>query len=166
MKYRNWSLIVIFSFLAVASQSQIDDATRQLSHDIFKQLIEINTTDSVGNVSTAAEAMAQRFREAGFPESDLQLLGPNDRKKNLVVRLHGSGQHKPVLLLGHLDVVEARREDWTTDPFQFVEKDGYYYGRGTQDMKDGDAILVTTLIRFKKEGYVPDRDIILALDRG
>ena len=145
------------------SQAQVDDATRQLSHDIFKQLIEINTTDSVGNVSTAAEAMAQRFRDAGFSESDLHILGPNDRKKNLVVRFHGSGKHKPVLLIGHLDVVEARREDWTTDPFQFVEKDGYYYGRGTQDMKDGDAIMVTTLIRFKKEGYVPDRDIILAL---
>jgi acetylornithine deacetylase/succinyl-diaminopimelate desuccinylase-like protein len=147
----------------MASPSQIDDTTRQLSHDIFKQLIEINTTDSVGNVSTASEAMAQRFRDAGFPQSDLHLLGPNDRKKNLVVRLHGSGKHKPVLLIGHLDVVEARREDWTTDPFQFVEKDGYYYGRGTQDMKDGDAIMTTTLIRFKKEGFVPDRDIILAL---
>jgi acetylornithine deacetylase/succinyl-diaminopimelate desuccinylase-like protein len=117
----------------------------------------------VGNVSTAAEAMAQRFRDAGFPESDLHILGPNDRKKNLVVRFHGSGKHKPVLLIGHLDVVEARREDWTTDPFQFVEKDSYYYGRGTQDMKDGDAIMVTTLLRFKKESYVPDRDIILAL---
>jgi acetylornithine deacetylase/succinyl-diaminopimelate desuccinylase-like protein len=163
LKYRNWSLTISFLFLAIASQSQIDDATRQLSHDIFKQLIEINTTDSVGNVTTASEAMAQRFRDVGFPESDLHILGPNDRKKNLVVRLHGSGKHKPVLLLGHLDVVEARREDWTTDPFQFVEKDGYYYGRGTQDMKDGDAIMSTALIRFKKEGFVPDRDIILAM---
>jgi acetylornithine deacetylase/succinyl-diaminopimelate desuccinylase-like protein len=163
LKYRNWSLTITFLFLAIASQSQIDDATRQLSHDIFKQLIEINTTDSVGNVSTAAEAMAQRFRDAGFSESDMQIMGPNDRKKNLVVRMHGSGKHKPVLLIGHLDVVEAHREDWTSDPFQFLEKDGYYYGRGTQDMKDGDAIMVTTLIRFKKEGFVPDRDIILAL---
>jgi len=163
LKYRNWFLVVTFLLLAVASQSQIDDATRKLSHDIFKQLIEINTTDSVGNVTTASEAMAQRFRDAGFPESDLHILGPNDRKKNLVVRLPGSGKHKPVLLLGHLDVVEARREDWTTDPFQFVEKDGYYYGRGTQDMKDGDTAMITALIRFKKEGYVPDRDVILAL---
>ena len=164
MKYRNFSLtLVFFISLAIASPAQIDGATRQLSHDIFKQLIEINTTDSVGNVTTAAEAMARRFRDAGFPESDVQILGPNDRKKNLVVRLHGSGKHKPVLLIGHLDVVEARREDWTTDPFQFVEKDGYYYGRGTQDMKDGDAVMSTTLIRFKKEGFVPDRDIILAL---
>src|SRR5258707_2980415 len=163
LRFRNWSLIVICLLLAMASPSQIDDATRHLSHDIFKQLIEINTTDSVGNVTTASEAMPQCFREAGFPKSDLHLLGPNDRKKNLVVRLHGSGKHKPVLLIGHLDVVEARREDWTTDPFQFVEKDGYFYGRGTQDMKDGDAIMATTLIRMKKEGFVPDRDIILAL---
>jgi acetylornithine deacetylase/succinyl-diaminopimelate desuccinylase-like protein len=157
------SSALFLTLLCSYSESQIDDATRQLSHDIFKQLIEINTTDSAGNVSTASEAMAQRFRDAGFPDSDLHILGPNDRKKNLVVRFHGSGKHKPVLLIGHLDVVEARRDDWTTDPFQFVEKDGYYYGRGTQDMKDGDAIMVTTLLRFKKEGYVPDRDIILAL---
>jgi acetylornithine deacetylase/succinyl-diaminopimelate desuccinylase-like protein len=162
---RTWFLssALCFIFLCSYSQAQIDDATKQLSHDIFKQLIEINTTDSVGNVSTAAEAMAQRFRDAGFSDGDLHILGPNDRKKNLVVRFHGSGKHKPVLLIGHLDVVEARRDDWTTDPFQFVEKDGYFYGRGTQDMKDGDAIMVTTLLRFKKEGYVPDRDIILAL---
>ncbi len=89
MKYRNWSLTLAFIFLTIASQSQIDDATRRLSHDIFKQLIEINTTDSVGNVTAAAEAMAQRFRDAGFPESDIHVLGPNDRKKNVVVRLHG-----------------------------------------------------------------------------
>jgi acetylornithine deacetylase/succinyl-diaminopimelate desuccinylase-like protein len=157
------SSAVLLALLCSYSQAQIDDATRQLSHNLFQQLIEINTTDSVGNVTTAAQAMAQRFRDAGFPEGDLHILGPNERKKNLVVRLHGSGKHKPVLLIGHLDVVEARREDWTTDPFQFVEKDGYYYGRGTQDMKDGDAIMVTTLLRFKKEGYVPERDIILAL---
>ena len=165
MKIRALSLCVIFLFLlsAAALQAQIDDATRQLSHDILKQLIEINTTDSVGNVTTAAEAMAQRLRDAGFADSDIQVLGPNDRKKNLVARLHGTGAKKPILLIGHLDVVEARREDWTTDPFQFVEKDGYFYGRGTQDIKEGDAILVTTLIRFKREGYKPDRDVILAL---
>ena len=134
-----------------------------LARSIFQELIEINTTDSVGNVTTAAEAMAKRFRAAGFPESDLALLGPNARKQNLVVRYHGTGHNKPVLLIGHLDVVEARREDWSTDPFKFVEKDGWFYGRGTQDMKDGDAIMVTTLIRLKQEGFKPDRDIILAL---
>lgn len=142
---------------------QPDEATHRLAHDMFKQLIEINTTDSVGSVTAAAEAMAQRFRDAGFPESDIHVLGPNDRKKNLVVRLHGSGMHKPVLLIGHLDVVEARREDWSTDPFKFVEQEGYFYGRGSSDMKDGDAIMSATLMRMKKEGYVPTRDIILAL---
>jgi len=149
--------------LGSATFAQVDNSTRQLSHDILKELIEINTTDSVGNVTTAAEAMAKRLRDAGFPESDIQVLGPNDRKKNMVARLRGSGKHKPVLLIGHLDVVEARREDWSTDPFRFVEQEGFYYGRCTQDMKGGDAIMVTTLIRMKKEGYKPDRDIILAL---
>ena len=151
---------LLFTLVSVA---KLDDQSRELAHDIFKQLIEINTTDSVGNVTTASLAMAKRFRDAGFSDSDIEIAGPNDGKKNLVVRLHGSGAHRPVLLIGHLDVVEARREDWTTDPFQFIEKDGYFYGRGTQDMKDGDAIMVTTLIRLKKEGFVPDRDIILAL---
>jgi acetylornithine deacetylase/succinyl-diaminopimelate desuccinylase-like protein len=136
---------------------------RQMAHDIFKQLIEINTTDSVGNVTTAAEAMAARLRDAGYTEKDLLIAGPREKKKNLVVRLRGTGQRKPILFIGHLDVVEARREDWTTDPFVFVEKDGFFYGRGTNDMKAGDALMVTNFIRLKKEGYVPDRDLILAL---
>ena len=155
-------LVYSVSFMP-GSQAQVDGAMQTLSHDIFKQLIEINTTDSVGNVTAASEALAQRFRDAGFADSDLHILGPNDRKKNLVVRLHGTGNHKPLLLIGHLDVVEANREDWSRDPFAFIEQDGFYYGRGTQDMKSGDAIMIATLIRFKKEGYKPDRDIVLAL---
>lgn len=157
------TVLSLLFVISIASLGQVDDAAKQGAHDIFKELIEINTTDSVGNVSTAAEAMAKRLRDAGFPEGDVQVLGPNERKKNMVARLHGTGKHKPVLLIGHLDVVEARREDWTTDPFQFVEKDGFFYGRGTQDMKSGDAIMLATLIRMKKEEYKPDRDIILAL---
>ncbi len=148
---------------ATALPAQMDDATRQLSRDIFRQLIEINTTDSTGSTTVAAEAMAQRLRDAGFPADDVQVLGPNNRKRNLVARLHGTGARKPILLIGHLDVVEARREDWSMNPFHFNEEDGYFYGRGTQDMKSGDAILVTTLIRLKKENYQPDRDIVLAL---
>jgi acetylornithine deacetylase/succinyl-diaminopimelate desuccinylase-like protein len=138
-------------------------AANSTAHEIFKQLVEINTTDSIGNVTTAAEAMATRLRDAGFADKDVIVAGPADRKKNLVARIHGTGKRKPILLIGHLDVVEARREDWTTDPFQFVEKDGYFYGRGTEDMKDGDAILITNFIRLKKENFVPDRDLILAL---
>jgi acetylornithine deacetylase/succinyl-diaminopimelate desuccinylase-like protein len=149
---------------AVSAASPVTDpAANALARDVFKELIEINTTDSVGNVTTAAEAMAKRLRDGGFAASDMQLLGPNARKHNLVVRLRGSAQHKPVLIIGHLDVVEANREDWSTDPFKFIEKDGYFYGRGAQDMKDGDAIMVTTLLRLKKEGFRPSRDVILAL---
>src|SRR5437764_2150910 len=145
------------------ARAQSPDPIDQMARDIFKQLIEINTTDSVGNVTTAAEAMAQRLRNAGFPENDLHVDGPNDRKKNLVVRFRGTGDRKPILFIGHLDVVEALRTDWTTDPFEFIEKDGFFYGRGTEDMKEGDAILVTNFIRLKKENFLPDRDLILAL---
>jgi acetylornithine deacetylase/succinyl-diaminopimelate desuccinylase-like protein len=142
-----------------------DAVTRKNAHDIFRQLIEINTTDSVGSTTVAAEAMAKRLLDAGFPRADVAVLGPNDRKGNMVARYRGTpnSKLKPILIIGHLDVVEAKREDWSTDPFQFVEKDGYFYGRGTQDMKDSDAIAVTDFIRMRKEGYVPDRDIILAL---
>ena len=164
--YRAIFLAALLALAAICDSplgAQLDAPTRPLSRDIFKQLIEINTTDSIGSTTVAAKAMAERLRAAGFPASDAQVLGPNDRKGNLVARLRGSGAHRPILLIGHLDVVEARREDWSIDPFQFIEKDGYFYGRGTQDMKSGDAILVTTLIRLKKENYRPDRDIILAL---
>lgn len=151
------------SLFAVAHAIAQAESPNPLAREIFQQLIEINTTDSVGNVTTAAEAMAVRLRDAGFTGSDVIVDGPNDRKKNLVARIHGTGQRKPILFIGHLDVVEARREDWTTDPFKFIEKDGYFYGRGADDMKEGDAILVTNFIRMKKENYKPDRDLILAL---
>jgi acetylornithine deacetylase/succinyl-diaminopimelate desuccinylase-like protein len=163
---RRKDLIISLCALAIfvpAGRAQSKDETNHLAREILKQLIEINTTDSVGNVTTAAEAMAKRLRDAGFSEKDVIVAGPNERKKNLVVRFHGTGKQKPVLFIGHLDVVEARREDWTTDPFQFIEKDGYFYGRGTQDMKEGDAILVANFIRLRKEGFVPDRDLIVAL---
>jgi acetylornithine deacetylase/succinyl-diaminopimelate desuccinylase-like protein len=151
------------SLLAANRAGAQAESPNLLAREIFQQLIEINTTDSVGNVTTAADAMAARLRDAGFTGNDVIVDGPNDRKKNLVARIHGPGQRKPILFIGHLDVVEARREDWTTDPFKFIEKDGYFYGRGTDDMKEGDAILVTNFIRMKKENYKPDRDLILAL---
>lgn len=154
----------VLTLLALAVQASAQTTLpNPLAREIFQQLIEINTTDSVGNVTSAAEAMAARLRDAGFVGNDVVVAGPNDRKKNLVARIHGTGQRKPILFIGHLDVVEARREDWTTDPFKFIEKDGYFYGRGTDDMKEGDAILVTNFIRMKKENYKPDRDLILAL---
>ena len=141
-----------------------DKAANALTLEIYRQLIGIDTTDTpAGNVTAAAEAMAQRLRAAGFAAADIAVLGPKERKKNLVVRLHGSGLHEPVLLIGHLDVVEARREDWSTDPFKLIEKDGYFYGRGTIDMKVHDAIMVAALIRWHREGWRPSRDIIVAL---
>mgnify|MGYP001259602697 CR=1 FL=1 len=158
-------LVALISlFVAVPSiPAQDNDATNKLAHDIYKQLIEINTTDSVGSTTVAAEAMAQRLRDAGYPAGDVQVLGPNPRKGNLVTRLRGTGARKPMLMICHLDVVEARREDWSMDPFQFIEKDGYFYGRGSGDIKDGDAILMAAMIRLKQENFRPDRDIILAL---
>jgi acetylornithine deacetylase/succinyl-diaminopimelate desuccinylase-like protein len=144
-------------------RAQSNDATKQLARDILKQLIEINTADSVGSTTVAAEAAAQRLRDAGYPASDIYVGGPNARKGNLVARLHGTGAHKPILLICHLDVVEARREDWSMDPFLLIEKDGYFYGRGTLDVKSGDTFLLMAMIRMKQVGYKPDRDIILAL---
>jgi acetylornithine deacetylase/succinyl-diaminopimelate desuccinylase-like protein len=149
--------------LTIVAQAQKLSPARQLAYDIFKQLIEINTTDSVGNCTEAAEAMATRLKTAGFPAEDIHVLGPHPRKGNLVVRYRGTGGRKPILLLAHLDVVEAKREDWSFDPFKFLEQDGYYYGRGTSDDKAMAAIFVANLIRFKQEGFKSDRDIIVAL---
>ncbi len=162
-RFRLLALSMLISAATAPAFAQLDAQTQKLSRDIFQQLVEINTTDSVGSTTIAANAMAQRLLDAGFPREDVVVLGPNGRKGNLVARLHGTGRAKPILFIGHLDVVEARRSDWSTDPFQFVEKDGYFYGRGTQDMKESDAVLVTTFIRLKKEGFQPDRDLILAL---
>src|SRR5437879_7666638 len=153
----------LVAICAPAGRTQGQEQTEQLSREIFKQLTAIITSDYVGRVTTAAEAMARRLRDGGFAEADIKVAGPNERKKNLVARFRGTGKRKPILFIGHLDVVEALRSDWTTDPFDFIEKDGYFYGRGTEDMKEGDAILVSNFIRLKKEGYFPDRDLILAL---
>jgi acetylornithine deacetylase/succinyl-diaminopimelate desuccinylase-like protein len=156
---------ILFAAHLQAQQPQLDPATRQLAHDVFKQLIEINSTDSIGTTTAVAEAMRQRLLDAGFAPADVVALGPNPRKGNLVARLRGrpGSALKPVLIICHTDVVEAKREDWTTDPFIFTEKDGFFYGRGTQDMKDSDAAMVMAFIRMKRENYVPDRDLILAL---
>ncbi|MDP9349090.1 MAG: M20/M25/M40 family metallo-hydrolase, partial [Gemmatimonadota bacterium] len=146
-----------------SAQTQLD-AHQRLAREIFRELIEINTTDA-GNTTEAAEAMAARLRAAGFPEADVRVLGPHPRKGNLVARLRGTGARKPLLLLAHLDVVEAKKEDWSPelDPFKFTEKDGFYYGRGTMDDKAMAAIWIANLIRHRQEGFRPDRDIVVAL---
>src|SRR5262245_54424646 len=114
----------VFSiFILLVAALADESADNRLARDIYRDLVEINTTESSGDTTKAAEAMADRLRAAGFPESDIHVLGPHPRKGNLVARYRGTGQRKPLLLLAHLDVVEARREDWSIDPFKFLEKD-------------------------------------------
>jgi acetylornithine deacetylase/succinyl-diaminopimelate desuccinylase-like protein len=150
--------------LVIAGPANAATAQQQLTLDIFKELVEINTVTETGDTLRAAEAMAARLRAAGFDGSDVQVLLPAPRKGNLVARLRGTGARKPILLLAHLDVVPANPADWSIDPFKFTEKDGYYYGRGTGDDKYMAASFVANLIRYKQEGYKPDRDVIVALE--
>jgi acetylornithine deacetylase/succinyl-diaminopimelate desuccinylase-like protein len=135
-----------------------------LAREIFAQLIGLNTTDTPkGGTGQAAQALAQRYLAAGFPDSDVAVVGSEDRYMNVVVRLHGTGARPPVLYMAHLDVVEALPQDWSFDPFTLTEQDGYFYGRGTSDIKDMAAIFAANIIRLKQEGFVPDRDFIVAL---
>jgi acetylornithine deacetylase/succinyl-diaminopimelate desuccinylase-like protein len=138
---------------------------QQAARAIYREMVEINTADSVGSVTRAAEAVAARFRAAGFPAKDIHLVGPADKptKQNLVVRYRGKGQGTPILLLAHLDVVQARRSDWQHDPFVMREENGYFLGRGVADDKSMAAILTANLLRYRQEGWVPERDLILAL---
>jgi acetylornithine deacetylase/succinyl-diaminopimelate desuccinylase-like protein len=159
-------LALAFSSAHAGAQSAALTPDQTLARDILRELIGINTTSSAGNTTVAAQALAKRLLDGGFPAVDVQVLGPRPKNQNLVARLRGTGARKPILLLAHLDVVEARREDWSLDPFTLTERDGFFYGRGTSDIKDGAAIWVATLIRLKREGYRPDRDIILALTAG
>jgi acetylornithine deacetylase/succinyl-diaminopimelate desuccinylase-like protein len=157
-----WCLF-LSTTIALQAQTGPNDCARR---EIYKELVEINTTDTpAGNVTKAAEAMAARLKAAGFPAADIQVLGPDPKKGNLVLRWRaGAGaSRKPILLLAHLDVVEAKREDWSFDPFTFLEKDGFFYGRGTSDDKAMAAQFVANLIRLKQEGFTSDRDVILAL---
>jgi acetylornithine deacetylase/succinyl-diaminopimelate desuccinylase-like protein len=141
------------------------DPNQRLAREVYKELVEINTADSTGSVTRAAEAVARRFRAAGFPARDVRLVVPPGKptKGNLVVRYRGRGQGKPILLLAHLDVVAALRSDWTIDPFTLTEKDGYFYARGASDDKAMASIFIANLLRDKRAGWVPDRDVILAL---
>jgi acetylornithine deacetylase/succinyl-diaminopimelate desuccinylase-like protein len=137
---------------------------QQLAHDIYQELIEIDTTTATGDTARAAAAMAARLKTAGFADADAQAFSPAPRKGNLVARLHGSGARKPMLLVAHLDVVPASRDDWSVDPFKLTEKDGYFYARGSGDDKYMAASFIANLIRYKQEGYRPERDIIVALE--
>jgi len=147
----------------VLAQVARPPAEQALARAIYKEFIEIPSGFTTGATTPVAQAAAARLKAAGFPDTDVHVDGPNPRKFNLVVRYHGSGARKPILLLAHTDVVEAKREDWSMDPFQLNEKDGYFYGRGVGDDKAQAAVWIANLIQFRKEGFVPDRDIIVAL---
>jgi acetylornithine deacetylase/succinyl-diaminopimelate desuccinylase-like protein len=148
---------------SAGAQTMRPEAEKKLAHDIYKEFIEIQSGYTTGATTPVVQAAVRYLKAAGFSDSDIFVGGASDKKANLVVRLRGTGAKKPILLLAHTDVVEAKREDWTTDPFQFIEKDGFYYGRGTGDDKAQAAVWIANLIQYKREGFKPDRDIIVAL---
>ncbi len=164
------SLLLAFALLLpIASRAQgaltVDQAEARA---IFQQLIEIKTSYKEGSTSPAAHAIATRFLDAGFPAADVHVLGPaGDKDSNVVVRMQGSSKTlKPILLIAHLDVVEALRSDWSLDPYKLTERDGFFYGRGTSDIKGGATTIAEALLRLKREHVVPERTLILALTAG
>src|SRR5215813_7052177 len=156
---RRWmtGVIGVAAISSGVAFAQTPKADQAMLREIYQQLVETNTTDSVGDNTQAAQAMAARLRTAGYPAADVQVLIPTGapKKGNLIARLHGTGERRPLLLLAHIDVVEAKREDWTRDPFKLVEENGYFYGRGASDDKSQAAIWVDTLVRYRTEGYKP-----------
>ena len=164
------SCLVATFFFAVAlpgdsrAQAGLSPGERTLARDILQQLIQIKTTEGEGTTPLAAQAMADRLLAAGFPREDVRVLGPNPRTGNLIARLRGrDARVRPILLMAHIDVVPALREDWSVDPWTLLERDGWLYGRGTTDNKAGAAMLVTNFIRMKRENWQPQRDVIVVL---
>ncbi len=155
------ALIALLSALPAGAQAP----EQKLLREIYQELVEINTTDDSGDTTRAAEAMAARLKAGGFAAADVQVIVPpgGPKKGNLVARLKGSGAKKPLLLLAHIDTVNAKREDWQRDPFKLIEENGYFYARGAADDKAMAAALVAIMIQLKQRGYRANRDIILAL---
>jgi len=167
MNFRGISLALAL-VAPLSSGAQALTSSQIEARAIYEQLIDINTSYKEGSTSPAAHAMATRFLDAGFPAADVHVLGPaGDKDSSVVVRMPGTSKTlKPILLLAHLDVVEALKSDWSVDPYRLTERDGFFYGRGTSDIKDGDAILVETMLRLKREHVVPERTLIVALTAG
>ena len=160
---RTVSIALGLGFAAHAfAQSAAPTAAQAQLRELYKELVEINTTDSAGSCTEAAQALASRLKAAGLPAQDVQVIVPPGapKKGNLVARYRGTGAKKPIMLLGHLDVVEAKREDWERDPFKLVEENGYFYARGAADDKAMVAVFAANLIRYRKESYRPERDLI------
>ena len=152
------AIVLVAAIAAILQTPPTPD--QQLAHDVLKQLVEINTTTDTIGTELAAKAIEQRLLAAGFSHDDVQVMGPDAKHSNVMIRLRGRSAAKPIVLMAHLDVVPARPEDWSVPPFTFTERDGYFYGRGVADDKQGDANIVTNMIRWKRDGLVPARDII------
>ena len=158
------AVFVLVTLAASGGLLAQSDPSRLREREIFRELIEVNSSDSAGNTGVLAAKMADRLKAAGFPASDITILGYDPKFQSLVARYRGRNTgKKPIMMMAHLDVVAARREDWSFDPFGFREIDGFYYGRGTTDNKAGAATLVANLIRLRQENFVPDRDLIMIL---
>src|SRR5258708_3023326 len=161
---RKAAVILALAAATGVAQAQPSTPQEQLAFDIYKELVEINTVTATGDTGRAADAMAARLRAAGFPDADVQVFKPAPRKGSVVARLRGTGAKKPMILMAHLDVVEAKPVDWSVDPFKLTEKGGHYYARGSSDDKFMAAAWGAILARYRKEGYKPDRDLILVLE--
>ena len=158
-----------FSASTAAAESPPNYPGQAQFRDLYKELVEIDTTQQHGSCTTAAQAMAARLKTAGYPDADIQILAPPDRPKdgNLVAVLRGSDpKAKAVMLLAHIDVVEAKREDWVRDPYKLIEEGGYFYARGASDDKAMASSFTDAMIRYRTEGFKPARDIKLALTCG
>jgi len=170
LRNRIWSTaLAVLMVGAIAAHGQVDVQSNEwsrLARQVFGELIALDTTHESGDTTPAAELLAHRLREAGFNSEDVEVVGPGRSNKNLVARLRGSGRGRPILFFAHLDVVAAPRDQWNTDPFTLTERDGNFYGRGAFDVKNEDADMVVNLIRLKREGYRPAKDIIIALTAG
>jgi acetylornithine deacetylase/succinyl-diaminopimelate desuccinylase-like protein len=163
------ALVIAAICKAMPAPATTDAGGLQRFREIYKELVETNTTLSAGDCTLAAQRMATRLKSAGYPDADLRMFVPEGHPKEggLLAVLHGSdSKAKAILMLAHIDVVEAKREDWARDPFRLIEEDGYFYGRGTSDMKAQAAIWVDNLIRYREEGYRPKRTIKMALTCG
>ena len=165
MRLAGWTLVAILLVpLCASAASTTLSPNQQVARDVYEELVNINTAEVTGSTTAAADAVAKRLKAAGFPAADIHLLGPTPAKGGLVARLRSArATKKPLLLLAHLDVVEAKREDWSVDPFKLLEQDGFFYGRGTLDDKAMAAIFVANLIGMKRDDVKTNRDIILAL---
>jgi acetylornithine deacetylase/succinyl-diaminopimelate desuccinylase-like protein len=160
--------VAVLSVVALPAAAQSRSAVQESARTILRELIAINTDHDSGSTTIAAQAIARRLIAGGFPAAEVQIIGPatSPKNQNLIARYRGTGNGKPILLMAHLDVVTARSADWSVRPYELTEKDGFLYGRGTSDQKNGCALLVAALLEMKKEGIIPDRDLILALTAG